>query len=127
MFEEDYSITITLDLTGTILGPDPGYSQDTVHIRLDAVALNAITERVKRILTEANQICGNAGVYIKYEDVVVHVYPTHETKISHEALKSLKPGDHFRRLSTLQVGYKFMEEHVCIVFITLDMETATDG
>ncbi|KAL4746548.1 hypothetical protein BDW72DRAFT_197581 [Aspergillus terricola var. indicus] len=127
MSNDNYSITITLDLTGTILGPDIRYSQDTVHIMLDSVALNGITEELQRILTEANLIWGNAGVYLAAEDVIVHVYPTPGTKISHEVLKSLKPGDHVRRPSTLHVWYKFREGNVEIVLIELDEEGVTDG
>ncbi|KAL4811935.1 hypothetical protein BDW67DRAFT_189159 [Aspergillus spinulosporus] len=127
MSDNDFWTTINLDLTGTILGPDSGYCQDTVHIKLDTVALNDITERVKRNLTEANLIRGGTAVFLKFEDVVMHVSPPPKAKTSHEVLKSLKAGDRVRQFSTLQVQYKFRGEHVCIEYIQLDMEGLIDG
>ncbi|KAL4982267.1 hypothetical protein BDW68DRAFT_182704 [Aspergillus falconensis] len=108
------STTITLNLTGTILSPNSSYSQDTVHILLDAAALNALTDKVERTLTEAGRISGDAIVCIQCEDVIVRVLPTPETKMSHEVLKGLKTGDHVRRLSTLQVHYEVSAEKVFI-------------
>ncbi|KAL6236832.1 hypothetical protein BDW75DRAFT_238915 [Aspergillus navahoensis] len=121
------SITITLNLTGTILSPNTSYSQDAVSILLDTEALCALTEEVKRTLTEAGRIPGNIHVRLRCEDIVVHVFPTPKTKINHEVLKSLKPGDHARRLSTLQVQYRIVSGDVFVWHVSLDSPTIAGG
>ncbi|KAL4999155.1 hypothetical protein BDV10DRAFT_184566 [Aspergillus recurvatus] len=119
-----FSTTITLNLTGTILRPDPGYNQDAVRIILDAVALCNLTEEVKRTLTEAGRIPGDIGVYLKFEDLVLHVPPPPETKLSHEVLESLELGDQARRVSTLQVYYKFEGGNVLIWHVRVDSSSS---
>ncbi|CBF89133.1 predicted protein [Aspergillus nidulans FGSC A4] len=103
MSDNDHSTIITLNLTGTVLSSDSGDSQDTVRITLDSIALNGITEIVKRNLKETNRISRDTSVFLKDEDIVIKVSPIPETKPSHRVPKSLRAGDRVRRLSTLQV------------------------
>ncbi|KAL4972348.1 hypothetical protein BDW66DRAFT_154813 [Aspergillus desertorum] len=113
------STTITLNLTGTVLTPGSSHSQDAVPILLDVAALCALTEEVKRTLTEAGRISDHAVVCLECEDVVVRVFPTPQTKNNHhDVLKSLKPGDRARRLSTLHVQYRIVGGNVFVQHVS---------